>query len=214
MEEKEEGQGAESAGPRSPAGKPRALPVLRAESGVQVPGAKGRIWAPGDNPSAPRAGWRRLDVRPGVSSASAAGASSRWRDPPGRAGQRALGGAGGCGRLGPRGAPLGGSRATALASRGPGTLLRVPGSLVGAEGASGSAPSARVGSWTTCLLRPGAGEQGSLFFWGTRRTESCLSVSLFRENLCGPGVLPELLLLLGSLPRWGETGNSLRFRER
>lgn len=50
-----------------------------------------------------------------------------------------------------------------------------------------------------------------VFFWGTR-TE--LSTRLFRENLCSPGVLPELLLLLGSLPRWGETGNSLRFRER
>lgn len=52
-----------------------------------------------------------------------------------------------------------------------------------------------------------------VFFWGTGG-QSCLPVSLFRENLCSPGVLPELLLLLGSLPRWGETGNSLRFRER
>lgn len=49
---------------------------------------------------------------------------------------------------------------------------------------------------------------------GTRKRGDFRSVSLFRENLCSPGVLPELLLLLGYLPKWGETGNSLRFRER
>lgn len=53
-----------------------------------------------------------------------------------------------------------------------------------------------------------------LFPPGTRKRGGFRSVSLFRENLCSPGVLPELLLLLGYLPKWGETGNSLRFRER
>lgn len=51
-------------------------------------------------------------------------------------------------------------------------------------------------------------------FGKQERGGGCRSVSLFRENLCGPGVLPELLLLLGSLPKWGETGNSPRCWER
>lgn len=147
-------------------------------------------------PSPPRAGWRRLEVRPGVSSASAAGASSRRQDAPGRAGQRALGG----GRRGPA------SRAGNVAPRP--WLIGRSRECLGVP--RGGCPRPEPASGPPTFCGPGAGDQGCAFsFGGMRRTERCLSVSLFRENLCSPGVLPELLLLLGSLPRWGETGNSL-----
>lgn len=78
-------------------------------------------------------------------------------------------------------------------------------------------PSVGTGFCSPCLCGPelGAGGLGvRLFPPGTRKRGDFRSVSLFRENLCSPGVLPELRLLLGYLPKWGETGNSLRFRER
>lgn len=95
--------------------------------------------------------------------------------------------------------------------------MRVPGQLVPRGRWSGSPRSGPPCS--TCPLQPRVGDGiwgggapfpfGNEEEWGDFR-----SVSLFGENLCSPGVLPELLLLLGSLPEWRETGNSLRCRER
>lgn len=88
--------------------------------------------------------------------------------------------------------------------------------VLGAPRGRASRPEPPPGPPAFCA--PELGSPRAPLSWGRRgrgrRIESGLSFSLFRENLCSPGVLPELLLLLGSLRRFRETGNSLRFWER
>lgn len=82
------------------------------------------------------------------------------------------------------------------------------------RGSLGRIISVRNGSCAICSLWPRVGDQGCTILLRERgRGGDCGSFSLFRENLCSPGVLPELLLL-GSLPRWGETGDPQRCPER
>lgn len=156
-----------------------------------------------------RCGWRK--VKPSVRSASAAGA--------GRAGLSKAKcpswGLGGC-RV-PRTPRHAAWRPPESRGRGRLSCESLPGKLVGEEGASGFLgwiPSVGTGFCSICPLWSRDGDQGAPFSLGNEEAGNCRSVSLFRGNLCSPGVLPELLLLLGSLPRWGETGNSLRCPKR
>lgn len=113
----------------------------------------------------------------------------------------------GAGRSDAPGGPVGITRPGRLAWRVPGR--RAP------RGPSGGCPRPEPALAPPAPCSPELGTGVRLFLSGRRNVGGGRrSVSLFRENLCGPGVLPELLLLLGSLPKWGETGNSPRCWER
>lgn len=147
---------------------------------------------------------------------SAAGASFHPRDSPGWAGQRALGGAGGCD---PPGIPWCAVRRPPRPPR----WLRAARArfasslwLVGrSRGCLGVGPSAAVGSWTTCLLRPGAGEQGCAFSFGEQGGQRVVYPFLcFGKISAAPECyLNSFWCLVPS--RGGEKlETSLRFRER